>query len=155
LNGSLTISIIGPNCGVLIRNANAFLASAIYLCGSKNWDRRTAVGANHYENIRFSPDMESVIERHLGAYRIVAIENNIEGAKSLPNYQWHKNSLILFGNETTGLGENILSYADDIITIPQWGSVRSLNVGSTSAIVCYDYCEKMRAEAPQGAVTSK
>ena len=36
-----------------------------------------------------------------------------------------------------------LGMADDVVYIPQLGSVRSLNVGTASGIVMYDYVTKL------------
>jgi tRNA G18 (ribose-2'-O)-methylase SpoU len=48
-----------------------------------------------------------------------------------------------FGQEQIGLDQNIISACSDIVYIPQFGSVRSLNVACASAIAMYDYCAKL------------
>lgn len=133
----------GPNSGLIIRNANAFLANAIYLCGRKHWDRRTAVGANHYENIRFAPYPGIILSQYKEqGYRIVAIDN-IDEATPINTYKWHEKSLLIFGQEANGISEEALSLADDIVYIRQYGSVRSLNVGCASAIAMHSYITKV------------
>ena len=49
--------------------------------------------------------------------------------------------IILFGNESRGLSENILAYADKKVSIPSWenSGAESLNVGISAAIVCAEY----------------
>ena len=43
--------------------------------------------------------------------------------------------MFVFGEENKGLSNIILDRANIILTIPNYGSVRSLNVGTTSGIV--------------------
>jgi tRNA G18 (ribose-2'-O)-methylase SpoU len=43
--------------------------------------------------------------------------------------------MFVFGEEKSGLSDYILDNAETVITIPAYGSVRSLNVGTTSGIV--------------------
>jgi tRNA G18 (ribose-2'-O)-methylase SpoU len=50
---------------------------------------------------------------------------------------------MIFGEEQRGLSPMALGMADDIVYIPQLGSVRSLNVGTASGIVMYDYVTKL------------
>jgi tRNA G18 (ribose-2'-O)-methylase SpoU len=43
--------------------------------------------------------------------------------------------MFIFGEEKCGLSKYMLDQSDLILTIPAYGSVRSLNVGTTSGIV--------------------
>jgi len=47
--------------------------------------------------------------------------------------------MFVFGEEKSGLSDYILDNAENIITIPDFGSVRSLNVGTTSGIIMAFY----------------
>ena len=127
------------NIATTVRSANAFLASKIHVCGRKKWDKRGSVGTNHYEHLSYHPDSESVIDdyREKG-YKIVAIDN-IDGASSMVEYQWDEKSLIIFGQEQIGISPESLKAADDVVYIPQLGSVRSLNVGVASGIAMFSY----------------
>ena len=49
---------------------------------------------------------------------------------------------MLFGEEQRGLSKEALALADHVVYIPMWGSVRSLNVGTSSGIAMYDYAMK-------------
>ncbi len=46
---------------------------------------------------------------------------------------------MLFGEEGVGLTKEALNLAEYAVEIPQFGSVRSLNVGTCSGILMYDY----------------
>lgn len=131
------------NFSNIIRNNNAFLGEKVIRCGIKRYDKRGAVGTNHYEHVDYSESIVDTIEyyRNLG-YRIVAVDN-VDGAKEVNDYQWNERSVMVFGEEGRGLSDEALSLSDDIVYIKQYGSVRSLNVGTASGIIMYDYCSKV------------
>lgn len=130
------------NLGTLIRNSNAFVASRVVIVGRRSFDRRSTVGTHHYEHIEYFPELEPVIvSLKEQGYRVV-IMDNIEGASSVGDYCWQEKTAIIFGQEGLGVTPEALALADDVVFIPQLGSVRSLNVGTASGIAIYDYMIK-------------
>ena len=128
------------NISTVIRNNNAFLAKEVFIYGRKRWDRRGAVGAHLYSRISHLPE-----ERDLDSiegYTWVGIDN-IEGAVPIDSYKWPENALMCFGQEQHGLPEEVLKRCQDIVYIRQFGSVRSLNVGTAAGIAMYDYTSKL------------
>lgn len=65
--------------------------------------------------------------------------DNIEGATDVVEYEWAKRTLLVFGQEDIGVSQTALDMADDLIYIKQYGSVRSLNVGTSSGIMMQEY----------------
>lgn len=61
-----------------------------------------------------------------------------EDTKSLYEIDFTKNSAIIFGTENSGLTEEWLEYADELVKIPMNGKVDSLNVSSAAAICIYE-----------------
>ena len=51
--------------------------------------------------------------------------------------------MFIFGQEQIGIPKEILDMADDILYIPQYGSVRSINVGCASSIIMNNYCAQI------------
>ncbi len=49
---------------------------------------------------------------------------------------------MIFGEEGEGVTPEMLELADHVVSIKQYGSVRSMNVGTTSGIAMYDYIRK-------------
>lgn len=144
------------NFSTVIRNANAFLAKeVIALNGKSRWyDKRGAVGTNHYETINFIPSMEAFKEKLLlEGMRLVVLEDSPE-AVELPSYQWALKSCMLVGAEAIGVSEEVISWIrsgivpGDIVYIPQYGSVRSLNAGVASGLAMYDYSIKYGGKNP-------
>lgn len=133
------------NIGTIIRSANAFGIIDLYMFGARRWDKRADCGTRHYINIVHLSTLTDVMVLK-DRYRFVAIENNIDQkTRSLFDYVWPQDPLILFGEESIGLSKELLGLADDIVEIPISGSVRSMNVGSCATAVMYDYAAKMRA----------
>lgn len=128
------------NCGSIIRNSNAFLAKEVLIYGRKQFDRRGAVGTNHYENIRHVKEIE---ELNFSDSVVIGIDN-LEGAVPIETFVWPTTHVILaFGQEDVGLPEEILKICNHLIYIKQYGSVRSLNVGCASGIAMFSYCSQI------------
>lgn len=131
------------NIATGIRNCNAFTVAKIWIGGRRSFDKRGAVGTHNYEHVEHAADSLEVIKAHQAAgYRIV-VADNIEGAVALDSYQWDPKTLLVFGQESIGVSQDALDLADDVVYIPQRGSVRSLNVGAASAVMLYDYTTKV------------
>ena len=128
------------NLSTMIRNANFFGFRSVHYVGKKKWDKRGSVGTHHYTPLYYHKDEQSFISQ-LSGRTIIAIENNIpeysHKTVNLFNYQYNDivEPIFLFGEENKGLSDFILDKCDIILTIPNYGSVRSLNVGTTSGIV--------------------
>jgi tRNA G18 (ribose-2'-O)-methylase SpoU len=53
---------------------------------------------------------------------------------------------VVFGNEVTGLDEEVLSKADLVVEIPQFGKKHSLNVSVAAGIVCFGLFSVMESQ---------
>lgn len=129
------------NMGTGVRNANAFGAQEVFYIGDKKWDKRAAVGVYNYTEVQWIPTVEH-LKKLKDKYVFVAIDN-VTGARSIHNYRWPRNALMVFGEEGTGLTLEMQELCDEIVEIPMYGSVRSLNCGTASGIVMYDYVKKL------------
>jgi len=136
------------NLSTLVRNANFFgFKEAMYVGGSKQWDRRGTVGTHHYTDLKHIKTEESFVQYVKdNGYTLLAVENNIPkyGDKTVSIFnQWVftgvDKPMFVFGEEKSGLSDYILDNAENVVTIPEYGSVRSLNVGTTSGIVMAFY----------------
>ena len=135
------INIAGDfNLSTMIRNANFFGFRSVHYVGKKKWDKRGSVGTHHYTPIYHHKDEESFLMQ-LSGRTIIAVENNIpeyaDKTVNLFNYTFDTNNqpIFIFGEENRGLSNTILDRVNVILTIPNYGSVRSLNVGTASGIV--------------------
>ncbi len=134
------------NIGMLVRNTNAFGGREVFYLGRRRWDRRHAVGTQHYTDVTHI-DLEQLREMR-SEYFIVGIDN-IEGSVPVETFDWpfDREIMILFGEEKDGLAyePGVIELCDAIVSIEQFGSVRSMNAGCSSAIILYDYQMKRRA----------
>lgn len=128
------------NLSTMVRNANFFGFSSVHYVGKKKWDKRGSVGTYHYTPVYYHKDEESFLLQ-LSGRTIIAIENNIpeyaDKTVNLFNFDFSdsKQPMFVFGEENKGLSNLLLDRANIILTIPNYGSVRSLNVGTASGIV--------------------
>ena len=59
------------------------------------------------------------------------------------DHSFRKEDYLVFGPETWGLPENIVSQGHGVIRIPIWGQVRSLNLANAVAVVLYEGYRQM------------
>lgn len=131
------------NFGTLVRNANAFGAREVFYLGDKKWDRRAAVGVHNYTNVQWLPTIDDLVKLQ-EKYVIVGIDN-VPGSCSISSYQFVPNTLLVFGEEGVGLTPEMQSMCKDVVAIDQFGSVRSLNCGTASGIIMYEFVKQFRA----------
>lgn len=142
INASVAMVNIGGdfNLSTMVRNANFFGFKDVHYVGKKKWDKRGSVGTYHYTPVVNYSDEETFIEKCSDKF-LIAIENNIPhfAHKTIDlfsyDYEFDTNPIFVFGEENKGLSDFVLDNAKIILTINNYGSVRSLNVGTTSGIV--------------------
>jgi tRNA G18 (ribose-2'-O)-methylase SpoU len=147
------------NLSTMVRNANFFGFRSVHYIGKKKWDKRGSVGTHHYTPIYFHKD-EPAFLLQLSGRTIIAIENNIpeytDKTVNLFDYNFEDSidPIFVFGEESKGLSNLILDRSNIILTIPNYGSVRSLNVGTTSGIVMGIYRNFVEQSKTQDLTTS-
>lgn len=140
---SVFVNIMGDmNLSSGLRNNNWFNTRKVMIAGRRKWDRRGAVGTQHYSLVDHAPSAIDAIERLKSeGYRIIGAEIS-DDAVPLTTYEWQDKSAVIYGEEGAGLSAEVLAAVDDVVFIPGRGSVRSLNVSTTSGIFTYDYMVK-------------
>jgi tRNA G18 (ribose-2'-O)-methylase SpoU len=141
------------NIATIIRNANAFLAKEVVIYGNKKYDRRGTVGTHHYTNFRHVKSIdnlgsyiEEIVSQYEGKVKLLGIDNVCE-AKDINAFDFDPNVhyIMIFGQEQIGVPKDVLDMCDDLLYIPQYGSVRSINVGTSSGIIMNNYCAKVHS----------
>lgn len=140
------------NFSTVVRTANNFGADeVIYIGPRKKWDKRGAVGTYKYTECRHTELWGHAILGAIGrGYTPVALENGTPyGETLLTEFTWPEKPYIIVGEEKNGLPEELLRTLDslrwthgNIVTIPEFGSVRSLNAGTAAGIAMYDFISK-------------
>lgn len=124
------------NLSNVLRSANFFgFKEAFYIEGSKKWDKRGAVGTHNYTPLNFCRTIDDFWAAIEGKYVPIALENNVDfEMQNLFTFKWPKNPILICGEEMLGIDKNILTKCQTIVTIPSYGSVRSLNVATAAGI---------------------
>ena len=132
------------NVGSVFRTCDAFAAEAIYLCGftpaPPHRDiHKTALGATEtVEWKNFTTAIEAVHEAKANGYKIFAVEQAHESTL-LHELNWNSEKIALvFGNEVTGVCDEVLHVADGCLEIPQWGVKHSLNISVSVGVVLWE-----------------
>jgi tRNA G18 (ribose-2'-O)-methylase SpoU len=131
------------NISSTIRNANAFLAKEVIVWGSKQYDKRGAVGTHKYTHFKHFKELDlEQLKGYLAGKTIIGFDDD-HRAVPLDEYEWPSNQCVMvFGQEQLGIPKEIKDICDHIVYIKQYGSVRSLNVAVASGIAMYDFCAK-------------
>lgn len=137
------------NVGSIFRTADAFRCQKIYLGGlspepSKEM-RKTALGATDSVEWEALPKGLSTLAKLKDeGYQIWAIEQ-CEGSVELQTWKPNLNlkQLFIFGNEVSGVSDEVLAFCDGAIEIPQFGTKHSLNIAVSAGIVLWDYSKKL------------
>jgi tRNA G18 (ribose-2'-O)-methylase SpoU len=134
------------NIGTVIRNANAFNAREVFYVGEKRYDKRGRVGVQNYTDITWLETIDQLAALK-DRYRFIAVDNTPR-AISLNEYQWDDKTpcMLVFGGEGTGISTHMQMLCDDAIKISQYGSIRSLNVGTASGIVMHSLVSSIMKE---------
>ena len=138
------------NIGSVFRTGDAFLIEKIYLCGitarPPHKDiHKTALGATDSVDWEYREDILTLIEElHKDNIQTIAIE---QADKSIMLQDFTSKRgikyAIIMGNEVKGVQQEVVSKADYVIEIPQYGTKHSLNISVTTGIVLWDLFKKL------------
>ena len=133
------------NIGSVVRTANAFNAAGVHIIGKKRWNRRGAMVTDRYLNIyhHLTPaHFANWVRTHGPAGMTIVGMDNFPGSLPLETYTFTPHTALVFGQESTGLTQEMQDQCRDIVHITQHGSTRSLNAGAAAAIAMYAWSTK-------------
>lgn len=139
------------NVGSVFRTADAFLVTSLCLCGytprPPHRDiHKTALGATETVHWTYNnTTMDAIRMLKQDGYTIWAVEQ-AEGSIALDAFSTtalpDENSLtkiaVVFGNEVSGVDEEVLKHCDGCIEIPQSGMKHSLNISVAAGIILWE-----------------
>ena len=132
------------NVGSVFRTCDAFAISELFLCGytpaPPHRDiHKTALGATETVTWKnFITTIEAVNHAKDLGYKVMAVEQAHESIM-LGKLNWQNEKIALvFGNEVTGVNDEVLQVVDGCIEIPQWGAKHSLNISVSVGIVLWE-----------------
>jgi 23S rRNA (guanosine2251-2'-O)-methyltransferase len=133
------------NVGSVFRTADAFLLQGIYLCGYTPQPphrdiHKTALGATETVEWKYAGNATDVLKTlRDDGYRIFAVEQ-VKDSIALQKFIFEQDDklAVIFGNEVSGVGEEVLKWCDGCIEIPQLGMKHSLNISVAAGIVLWE-----------------
>lgn len=139
------------NIGSVFRTADAFLMEQIYLCGITATPphrdiQKTALGATETVNwSHFNSTLEAIEQLKQQGYKIAAVEQT-ENSTFLNNFKVNRNEkwALVFGNEVSGVDQDVINHCDVVIEIPQFGSKHSLNISVSVGLVLWEIQNQFR-----------
>lgn len=141
---AIVVGVADPgNAGTLVRTAAAFGLDIVAADGVVDlWSPkvlRAGAGAHFRTTVatELPPGMGLVAT-------VVAGGSDPAGLDLDPGRQWG----VVVGNETRGLGRDVIAAADVRVTIPMPGGVESLNAAIAGAIVAYELARWRRSVHP-------
>ena len=150
------------NIGTVIRNVNALGVEKVYVVDPRNalpddWQEmrekrslsKTSVSAIKWSFVKRFDSTEACIE-HLEKNRFISIVTSphIKGKKNATlnevDFTEHYKLAVWFGNEARGISDLAVVHSEMCISIPMFGMIESLNLGTTSGIVLYEVTKQRR-----------
>ena len=130
------------NIGTVVRTANAFAAAEVHIVGKRKWNRRGAMMTEAYQHVRHHSTVDS-----LAAWAaeldlpIIGIDNTA-GSSPLESAELPQRCVLLFGQEGPGLSAGARAAADQVLSIAQYGSTRSINAGVAAGIAMHAWIRR-------------
>ena len=150
------------NIGTVIRNVNALGVEKAYVVDPRralpdDWqDMRekkslsaTSVSAIKWSFVKRFDTTKACLE-HLQKNRFASIVTSphVKGKKNAVldevDYTVYTKLAVWFGNETRGISGLAVAHSEMCVSIPMFGMIESLNLGTTSGIVLYEVTRQRR-----------
>ena len=128
------------NMGTILRIADWFSVECV-VCSPNCVDRynpkvlQSSMGSFVRVQVVYT-ELASFIKGHNDQAPIYAM---VMDGKSIYNNRFEKNSLVVIGNESRGISEEVLNEIDKKIAIPSYGKADSLNAAIAAGIACSEY----------------
>jgi len=124
------------NVGSILRTSDGFGFEHAYLCGitptpEQSEVRKTALGAEGFVTWSAHRNgLEKVCALQEDGWQIVALEKTKDSIpiQAVTGWMGRSPSLLVLGNEVTGVDPDILAKADHVVHLPMYGQKRSFNV---------------------------
>ncbi|MEJ6781954.1 TrmH family RNA methyltransferase [Aminobacter sp. Piv2-1] len=150
------------NIGTVIRNVNALGVEKVYVVDPKrslpdDWQdlrnrssvSKTSVSAVKWTFVkRFDSTDECFDHLEKNGFRSIVTSPHVKGKTSIflheGDYTEHAKLAVWFGSEATGISDLAVERSDMCVSIPMFGMIESLNLGTSSGIVLYEVAKQRR-----------
>lgn len=130
------------NVGAIFRTCDAINAYKLILIGITPQPPhkripKTALGSIESVNWEYMSSIKEVIDKYRTDYDIVGVEI-CKQAKNIYKTNFKNSTLLIFGNEISGLSQYALTNTDFMVKIPMFGVKESLNIATSVGIASYE-----------------
>ena len=134
------------NVGSAFRTADSFKIDKVWLCGicavpPSAEIHKSALGAEDSVDWEHVDDTMTAMERlKEDGYIVISAEQTV-GSVMLDEFRPEKGRkyAIVFGNEVSGVRQDIVDASDMVLEIPQYGTKHSLNVSVSMGVILWHF----------------
>jgi tRNA G18 (ribose-2'-O)-methylase SpoU len=132
------------NVNLIVRSLANFAGNEVFIIGSQKWHKGATNGLENILPIHYFQSINEFM-RYMRKtdYTLVAVEQS-EKSVPLETFVHPVKPCFILGNESTGIGDDVLLNVPHVVEISMNGMHPNANVGCASAIVFYDYASKRR-----------
>jgi len=149
------------NIGTIIRNVNALGVEKTYIVDSRkalpdDWQEmrerkslaKSSVSAIQWSFVKRFDSTEQCLD-HLEKNRFLSIVTSphVKGKENVVLHEadyTHPRLAVWFGNESRGISDIAVERSEFCVSIPMFGMIESLNLGTTTGIVFYEITKQRR-----------
>jgi RNA methyltransferase, TrmH family len=136
------------NAGTLIRTADAAGADGVVCCDGtvdpyNPKTVRASAGSVFHLPIVAGGEVDSVIEG-LRGFGLRTLGTVVRDGVDYADVDLTDRVALVFGNEASGLSDEVLTALDVAVTIPMAGRAESLNVSVSAAVLCFEVLRQRR-----------
>ncbi len=150
------------NIGTVIRNVNALGIEKVYVVDPRkalpnDWQEmrerpslsKTSVSAVKWSFVkRFDTTDECYDHLEKNNFHSIVTSPHVKGQVNIAlhegDYTEHAKLAVWFGNEKRGISDRAVERSDACVSIPMFGMIESLNLGTSSGIVLYEVAKQRR-----------
>lgn len=150
------------NIGTVVRNVNALGVEKVYVVDSRkslpdDWQEmreakpisKTSVSAIKWSFVkRFDSTEDCLAHLEKNSFVSIVTSPHIKGKRNEllheVDYTEHAKLAVWFGNEARGISDLAVERSSMCISIPMFGMIESLNLGTSSGIVLYEVTKQRR-----------
>lgn len=130
------------NLSRIVRAAGCCGVRRVIACGAAKVISRIARDGADQVEVEVHRTLPPVLRGLRGeGYALVALEQATH-SRSLYEFRFERRTVLVVGNERTGLTEDELRQVDAVVEIPVYGLPYSHNVATATAVAMYEYCRQ-------------
>jgi len=136
------------NLSHIVRTCGCFGIGRVIACGTGRLHGRIARDGAESVDVEVHRTLPPVLDRlRQAGFQLVGLEQATESER-LFDFPFVSQTVLVVGNERTGLEPEVLGRLDRVAEIPMAGLPHSLNAATATAIAVYEYCRQHPSRRP-------